>query len=245
MHPLVRALDDVFAGVPHVMFCVKGPDGRYLAINQAFAERAGAPATHVLGLTAHDLFPADLADGYKAQDELLLTSGEAIRNELEMILLRDGGRGWYVTTKTRLDDTDGTILGIVAVSYDLRAPAEADRRHSQLHAAVDVVRRRFAEPLRVADIAAAAELSATQLERAMRRSLGMSPKQLLMRTRLDEAARRLDDTDLPIATIAAQCGFYDQSQFTRQFRRTVGLTPGAYRARAARGSTEPAVRSPG
>jgi AraC family transcriptional regulator len=50
-----------------------------------------------------------------------------------------------------------------------------------------------------------------------------------VRTRLDEAVRRLEDTDLPIATIAGTCGFYDQSQFTRQFRRTVGMTPGAYR----------------
>ncbi len=244
MHPLVRALDDVFAGVPHVMFCVKCPEGRYVAINQAFAERTGRSPTNVLGRTAHDLFPTDLADSYLAQDERLIASGEPIRNELEMILLRDGGRGWYVTTKTRLDDSDGKVIGIVAVSYDLRAPADTDQRHSQLHSAVDEVRRRFAEPLRVADIAAAAGLSTAQLERSMRRALGMSPKQLLIRTRLDEAIRRLDDTTLPIATIAGQCGFYDQSQFTRQFRRTVGLTPGAYRARSIGAVAERPVRRP-
>ena len=61
VHPVVAALHDVFAGVPHVMFCVKDTDGRYLAVNQAFAERAGRSVEAVLGRTAADLFPADLA----------------------------------------------------------------------------------------------------------------------------------------------------------------------------------------
>ncbi len=238
VHAVVAALNDVFAGVPHVMFSVKEPGGTYLAVNQAFAERAGRAAGAVLGHTAHDLFPADLADTYDAQDAAVLASGEPMRNELELILRPDGTRGWYVTTKTRLDDrADATpasavaVLGIVAVSYDLRTGLAVDRHHANLQAAIDLARRGYAEPLRVADLAAAAGLSTPQLERALRRAVGMSPKQLLMRTRLDEAMRRLDDTDLPIAAIAGACGFYDQSSFTRQFRRAVGMAPGAYRAR--------------
>jgi PAS domain S-box-containing protein len=233
VHSVVAALNDVFAGVPHVMFCVKGPDRRYLAANQAFAERAGRNAPgEVLGTTADDLFPADLAATYAAQDERLLADGEPIRNELELILRPDGSRGWYVTTKTRLLDEVGGLVGIVAVSYDLRTGMDTGLQG--LQAAIDTVRRRFAEPLKVADLADAAGMSATQLERSLRKAVGMSPKQLLIRVRLDEAIRRLDEGDLPLATIAGQCGFYDQSSFTRQFQRAVGMTPGAYRARGAR-----------
>jgi AraC-like DNA-binding protein len=227
VHPVVLALNDVFAGVPHVMFCVKAPSGKYLAVNQAFAERAGRGAPgEVLGSTAADLFPAD---------ERLLADGEPIRNEVELILRPDGTRGWYVTTKTRLLDDDGTLVGIVAVSYDLRTGMETGLQGVQgLQAAIDTVRRRYADPLKVADLAEAAGMSATQLERAMRKAIGMSPKQLLIRVRIDEAIRRLDDGDLPLATVAGECGFYDQSSFTRQFQRAVGMTPGAYRARGAR-----------
>lgn len=231
---MVAALADVFAGVPHVMFCVKDPGGRYLAINQAFAERAGRPVAAVLGRTAAEFFPDDLAATYEAQDALLLATGQPIRNELEMILRPDGSRGWYVTSKTRLADEAGAVIGIVAVSYDLHTGESVDRHHANLQAAIDVARRRYAEPLKVVDLAAAAGLSATQLERALRRVVGMSPKQLLIRTRLDEAVRRLDDTDLSLVAIAGECGFYDQSSFTRQFQRAVGMTPGAYRARADR-----------
>lgn len=235
VHPVVAALSDVFAGVPHVMFCVKDADGRYLAVNQAFAERAGKPAPgEVLGHTAADLFPADLAASYEAQDARLLATGEAIRNELELILRPDGSPGWYVTSKTRVLDEAGVVMGICAVSYDLRSGFAADRRHAHLQAAIDLARRRFAEPLKVADLAEAAGLTAAQLERSLRKAVGMSPKQLIIRIRIDEAVRRLDDTDLPIAVVAGECGFYDQSSFTRQFQRVVGMTPGAYRARDGR-----------
>ncbi len=80
----------------------------------------------------------------------------------------------------------------------------------------------------MAEIAGAAGMSPTQLERAMRRAMGVSPKQLVLRFRLEEAMRRLRDTDATIAQVASECGYYDQSAFTRQFRRVVGMSPGAY-----------------
>ncbi len=216
------------------MFCVKDTDGRYLAINQAFADRAGCRRNQILGRTVRDLFPADLVDAYEAQDAALLSTGQPIRNELEMILRPDGSRGWYLTSKTLLRDDRAEITGIVVVSNDLRRSADDAHHHQGLHNAIELIRGAFAEPLKVADIATAAALSPAQLERAMRRALGVSPKQLLIRTRIDEAARRLDETDASLAAIAGACGFYDQSSFTRQFQRAVGITPGAYRARQRR-----------
>lgn len=243
MHPVVAALHEVFVGVPHTMFCVKDTSGRYLAVNQAFAERAGRSVGAVLGCTATDLFPRDLADLYEAQDRRVLATGQTIRNELELILRPDGSRGWYVSTKTRLVDEQGHVVGIASVSYDLRSTIGPDDRHERLHVAIDLARHRFAEPVKVIELAVAADMSVAQLDRALRRTIGLSPKQLLLRTRLDEAMRRLDDTELPIATIATECGYYDQSSFTRQFRRATGLTPGAYRAQVARAQVARARRA--
>jgi AraC family transcriptional regulator len=44
------------------------------------------------------------------------------------------------------------------------------------------------------------------------------------------ARRQLTTTDLPISGIALSCGFFDQSQLTRAFKRVTGRTPAAYRA---------------
>ena len=234
----LETLTDLFTGLPHVMFCVKDTAGRYLRVNQAFADRAGrgSPAD-VVGCTAQELFPADMAAAYAAQDAAVITSGTTLRNELELILRPDGTVGWYVTTKTPLRDDTGQVTAIASVSVDLRMPADGPGVSSGLAAAVAVARSRCTESLSVAEIAAAAGMSPTQLERAMRRAMGVSPKQLVLRFRLEEAMRRLREGDEPIAQIASECGYYDQSAFTRQFRRVVGMSPGSYRGDRASGPT--------
>ena len=225
--PAILAMADLLTDVPHVMFCVKGPDGRYVAVNQAFADRAGkATPADVIGMRATDLFPAELAASYERQDALLLSTGRPLRNELELILRPDGSVGWYVTSKTLL----GATASIASVSVDLRAPADAGGANAGVAAAVAYARARPTEQLSVGDLAGAAALTVPQLERAIKRAIGLSAKQLLMRMRLEEAIVRLRTTDASLGQIASECGYYDQSAFTRQFTKVVRMSPGAYRA---------------
>jgi AraC-like DNA-binding protein len=49
------------------------------------------------------------------------------------------------------------------------------------------------------------------------------------RLRLDWATAQLAATDTPLAVLAAEAGFADQSHFTRAFKGYAGLTPGKYR----------------
>ena len=51
----------------------------------------------------------------------------------------------------------------------------------------------------------------------------------LRQLRLELAARLLTTTDLPVAAIAQQCGFFDQSHLTNSFRRHLGAPPSRYR----------------
>ena len=108
-------------------------------------------------------------------------------------------------------------------------PEETVRAHLDRAAAMGA-ELHFSEPVTVTELAAAAELTVPQLDRAIKRALGLSAKQLLLRMRLEEALLRLRTTQLPVAQIASECGYYDQSAFTRQFRRVVGMSPGAYRS---------------
>ena len=227
----LESVTEVLATTPGVMFCVKAVDGRYLAANQAFADRAGVGGPgDVVGRTARDLFPADLAERYDAQDERVLATGYVLTNELESITRPDRSVGWFLTSKSRWTDDDGEPAGVVSVSVDLKTPVDAAAPHAQLARAVDLARRRFATPLLVADLAEAAEMSVAQLERISRRILGLTPKQLIMRFRLEEALRLLTTTADPIVDVATACGYYDQSAFSRHFRRVVGTTPSTHRA---------------
>jgi AraC-like DNA-binding protein len=221
---------DVFADIPHVMVCVKDGHGRYVGANTAFVRRAGRRhVTDVLGLRAADLFPADLAASYEAQDRSVLRTGREIRNQLELIEDHTAARRWYLTTKVRTGSGDAASLAVVSVEAGL-----GTREASGLRAAVELAHARFADGVRVAELAAAAGTSADRLERAMRRVLGVSPKQYVLRLRAEHAATLLVTTDRPIATIAAECGYYDQSQLTRQFRDHIGMTPREYRATPGR-----------
>jgi len=62
-----------------------------------------------------------------------------------------------------------------------------------------------------------------------RRFYGCSVGEYLRRRRLDQARRRLAETNESLAEIAMEAGFADQSHMTRVFRRFVGVTPGQYR----------------
>ena len=132
------------------------------------------------------------------------------------------------------------LVGIAVMSVDLQS--QMDSAHSGLAAALDAVRADVARPWRVSEIADIAGLSTTQLERLSRRTLGMSPRGVLQRLRLEHAVRLLSSTSMTAGEVASACGFYDQSSFTRQFRSVLGLTPGAYRRS---GSGEDGSRAPG
>lgn len=82
------------------------------------------------------------------------------------------------------------------------------------------------------------------LQRLFNRYVGVSPKWVIQRYRLHEAAERLRETPPPdLAGLALELGYFDQAHFIRDFRRVVGCPPAEY-ARRAPGPIPPAPRAP-
>jgi AraC family transcriptional regulator len=82
---------------------------------------------------------------------------------------------------------------------------------------------------RVADVASDLGIHRVQLHRAFKRAYGESPRGDVSKRRLGVAATLLVESKAPIAAVAAECGFYDQSHFCRQFKALTGLSPSRYR----------------
>lgn len=86
------------------------------------------------------------------------------------------------------------------------------------------------ELMRVSDLVDAFGLSERRLQRLTSSWLGLSPKWLLQRRRLHEAAERLRTAE-ELASIAAELGYVDQAHFSRDWRRVTGMTPREFAAR--------------
>jgi AraC-like DNA-binding protein/PAS domain-containing protein len=225
-------VESLFDALPDVVFFTKDREGRYVLVNETLVERCGVKHKDDLrGRTVGEVFPAPLGATYAAQDRLVLDSGAELRDRLEAHLYPGGGEGWCLTYKAPLR-SGGAIVGLVGISRDLHAPNEQHPEYARLGEAVERVRERFGEPLRVDRIAREVGLSVDRFERLARQVFHLTPRQLLHKTRLEQASRLLLSSRLPISEIAQACGYADQSAFTRRFRATVGLTPRSFRARA-------------
>jgi len=139
----------------------------------------------------------------------------------------------YLTTTLAHDEPTSSVRA----SWSNLLLDSLARRHSimptkaevALSRAMAFVRRRLADPIRVADVAAAAGVSTTRLHALFREHLDTSPHVMLAQLRLDAAQRLLASTSFSIAEVAARTGHADQSALTRRLRLARGVTPAAFR----------------
>jgi AraC family transcriptional regulator len=93
----------------------------------------------------------------------------------------------------------------------------------------EYLRAHFADAIRLDDVAAAAGVHASHLNRTFRAHRGCSIGEQVRRLRVETASRMLIESKLPIAQIAVAAGFADQSHFSRVFARITGISPARYR----------------
>jgi AraC-like DNA-binding protein len=84
--------------------------------------------------------------------------------------------------------------------------------------------------VRVAQVCAEFGLSERALQRLVSRRLGLTPKWLIQRRRLQEAAERLRTRSTPLSEVAAVLGYADQPHFIRDFAKVTAMTPGEFAA---------------
>ena len=128
-------------------------------------------------------------------------------------------------------------------------------RDSAAEQAAALVARITGDPAlrRVDQLAAASGMSARSLQRLFADYVGVSPKWVMRRARLHEAAERADGGEVvDWAGLAADLGYADQAHLTRDFTATIGIPPTHYaaspgrtrrRSAAERGAAEPLRRA--
>jgi AraC family transcriptional regulator len=93
----------------------------------------------------------------------------------------------------------------------------------------DYIEEHLAEDLALTDLAALIPMSQFHFARAFKSATGESPHRYIMQRRLERAKVLLGVAQLTVAEVAYQVGFSNQSHFTAQFRKAIGITPRQFR----------------
>lgn len=141
-------------------------------------------------------------------------------------------RSRFPTAPVSLEDQilspldDETAFEPLIAWLEQRTAGPTDANVSLAVALVDHVRR-HAEILRVDELQRVAGLSLRPLQRLFRDYVGATPKWVIRRFRLQEAAVRIEQGDADLATLAAELGYADHAHLSRDFRSATGRTPSA------------------
>jgi AraC family transcriptional regulator len=172
------------------------------------------------------------------------SSGPAGHSFEELAVLRGSGftwLAWKLAAELRASD-EGAPLAAEGLALELLAATTretsglrlAGRPPAWLRSAEELLRANMGDCVGLGEVASAIGVHPAHLARVFRAHYGVSVGEYGRRLRLAWAATEIARGDTPLATVAAEAGFADQSHFTRLFRRHVGITPARYRAEAQR-----------
>ncbi len=228
----------LFEHLPGVHFFVKDRQSRLICANRELMERLGQTSEEdFVGTSDFDYFPTHLAERFIRDDQLVVTTGQPLLNRVEFWYTPQKLLDWFITNKLPVFDTRGQVIGLMGYVRSYEGARQQDLYFSKIARIVDHIRMHHHQKIAVTDLAKMAGVSPRQLHRWFHDAFGVSVQDFLSKTRIQSASEALLDSDRPLAQIAVDFGFCDQSALTRQFTRHVGMTPHQFRLKHQRGGS--------
>ena len=219
----------IFDNFPDVCFFLKDFEGRFISANQMFLKRFGWSEEEIIGRTDSDLGDEHSAESYRLDDEKVMRFGVPQINKHEIIASSNGSMEWFQTTKIPLHGKDGSIVGLVGFSRDLRLDNSSLHNYRTMEPVVRHILNNYSSPIRILDLAEIAGMTGPRFIRQFKHEFQMTPSRYLTLVRLNAACRMLTGSRKSISDIALDAGFYDHSYFTKQFVMHKKTTPTEYR----------------
>jgi len=176
---------------------MKDRQHRFVRCNRALLAIHGLEEEkQMLGKTDHDFHPPLLADGYVAEDERIIRSGDPVRDAVWLVTTQVSSR-WYSCTKLPIfDEQDSSVvLGVAGVMVPYEGRGVLPPSFERIKDAMHLADRDYASGTQVADLAASVGLSKNQFTRLFRQLFHMAPGEYLLRLKLDRASRELRQTN--------------------------------------------------
>jgi PAS domain S-box-containing protein len=223
-------LEALFDFIPEIYFWVKNKKGQFVMLNHADAEKCGGTReADIIGKTDFDVFPKDLAENYAKDDMEVIRTGNKITNRVEFVPNEDGTIDWYSTNKVPLYSKTGEIIGVAGTTKNFKKASSLLKPYMDMSDIVSHISEHYVNRIEVKTLASMMDLSISQFERKFKKAFNQSPMKFIIHVRIKAACKALIQTRETISIIAQKTGFYDQSTFTRQFRKYMGMLPREYR----------------
>lgn len=225
-----RQLGDLFDYLPEVYFYVKDADSRFVAANQRVYSMCGLRSEkEIIGRSDYDFFPRHLCDQYVQEDRQVMIGRVPLPNQVWLVPDHAGQLKWFLSTKIPLLGVRGQAIGLAGTMRDFDRVESVLQPYQELEEVLAFVLKHYGDRIEVRQLADRVHLSISQFDRKFKSLFQMTPQQYILRVRINAACQLLTGGNLSVARVALETGFYDQSYFTKQFGKQMGMTPLAYR----------------
>jgi hypothetical protein len=189
---------------------IKDRDGVIRWANKALLERFSEDAdpSVVIGKTDYELVPKQLADQYRADDNLV-RQGQPVLNREEWVSELDQVPVWSVVSKFPIRDAEGNILGTVGASYRYSEKSSWSRNPA-LSKVMKHIRGRYRERPDNAELAALVGMSAEALVALFWSELKMKPQDYVRRATIWGVCTDLVDMNATQEELARRHGYGDR-----------------------------------
>ncbi len=226
----VQRFQELFEHIPGVYFFVKDAKSRLMGASRPILDRFGLDSEdQLIGTTDFDYFPAHIAAKFVQDDELVMRSGTPLVGRVEIWYTEQRLLDWFITNKLPVRDEKNRTVGVMGTVRSYEGNRRSLQTYTQIDKVVEYIREQHTGRVTVSQLAEIAGISPRQLHRKFSDFFGMNVQEFLSRTRIQAASAALLNSDEPIVEIALRFGFCDQSAFTQQFKKYVGVTPLKFR----------------
>jgi AraC-like DNA-binding protein len=225
----MRLVQSMMDAAPGVLFWVKNGALEFQYLNAAMIDHCGArEASQVLGKTSRDFFPAGECAIFEEFDRQVMRTRLPAMEKLTLATNARGRSMWLLVSRWPVTTSSASIVGAASLSRILAEPEKKHQTYARLKAALDYFDANIGAKIEIGQSAERLNVSISQFERDFVDLFGMAPARYVTKLRFQAAIERLGGGE-SIAAIAHECGYSDQSAFTRRFRAVTGMSPMEFR----------------
>ena len=137
-------LEVLLTGLPDSVY-IKDREGRFLLANQVIANRMGVTTAFLRGKRDVDLYPPEVAAGFRKDEDAIMATGMPVINKEELIVGADGREIHILTTKLPYRNPEGAVIGIIGMGRNITLRKGYDEQMKLAHAEIAQLRAEVAE----------------------------------------------------------------------------------------------------